>query len=53
MHEAPCKFLLGEADADPLTTFPESLKCQFLDMQICKSVTLVCLFVTATATNQF
>lgn len=30
MHGAPCKFLLGEADADPLTTTPESLKCLFV-----------------------
>lgn len=53
MHGAPCKFLLGEANADPLTTTPESLKCQFLDTQIFKSGTFVRVFGKATTTYPF
>lgn len=48
-----CKFLLGEAHAGPLTTAPESLKCQLLDAQICRSETFVCIFGKATPTYPF
>lgn len=50
VHKAPCKFLLGEAEADPLTAASESLKCQLLDTPICKSQTLFGIFGTARAT---